>query len=239
MLQCIESLLEPQQSAGFRGVQSKSLVDIIQLECLSQSSSVLKITNSTNQLLEAKLWIQDGDIIDAQVGDTTGTDAFQKILAWRTGHFEILPPEPDHTRRITGSYQGLLLETAQALDETKTETPEAPSNVPPSRLSALGEFKGVEFLLEFSTEGKSPIASWGLEEPDRAAKWAGDLVRRFQALGESLQAGTLGGMEGSGPTRQFAMAIRPGNNLCAGFHRSVSHDLARETMKKILLKWAC
>ena len=31
--------------SGFRGVQSKSLVDIIQLECMSQSSSVLRITN--------------------------------------------------------------------------------------------------------------------------------------------------------------------------------------------------
>src|SRR5436190_11802457 len=39
---CIEGLLNKGDVAGaFRGVQSKSLMDIIQLECLSQSSSVL------------------------------------------------------------------------------------------------------------------------------------------------------------------------------------------------------
>ncbi|MEW6161374.1 MAG: response regulator, partial [Verrucomicrobiota bacterium] len=41
-LDCIESLLGREQAGGFRGVQSKSLVDIIQLECLSGSSSVLR-----------------------------------------------------------------------------------------------------------------------------------------------------------------------------------------------------
>src|SRR5687768_13635606 len=45
-LDCIESLLGMQESAGFRGVQSKSLVDIIQMECLSHSSSVMKIINA-------------------------------------------------------------------------------------------------------------------------------------------------------------------------------------------------
>ena len=44
-LECIESLLGRETEGGFRGVQSKSLVDIIQLECISQSSSVLRITN--------------------------------------------------------------------------------------------------------------------------------------------------------------------------------------------------
>src|SRR5262249_4085918 len=37
-LECLESLLGQDTDIGFRGVQSKSLVDIIQLECISQSS---------------------------------------------------------------------------------------------------------------------------------------------------------------------------------------------------------
>ena len=44
-LECLESLLGQEADCGFRGVQSKSLVDIVQLECISQSSSVLRITN--------------------------------------------------------------------------------------------------------------------------------------------------------------------------------------------------
>jgi CheY-like chemotaxis protein len=45
LMEAVESLLKRESQGGFRGVQSKSLVDIIQLECLSQSSSVLKISN--------------------------------------------------------------------------------------------------------------------------------------------------------------------------------------------------
>src|SRR6267154_2514450 len=44
-LECLESLLGRDTDGGFRGVQSKSLVDIIQLECISQNSAVLRITN--------------------------------------------------------------------------------------------------------------------------------------------------------------------------------------------------
>src|SRR5271165_3294875 len=64
---CIESLLgrESETSPGFRGVQRKSLVDLIQLECLSRSSSVLRINQSS---LEGRIWVQNGDIIDAVCG---------------------------------------------------------------------------------------------------------------------------------------------------------------------------
>src|SRR5258708_3989006 len=44
-LECIESLLGREAESGFRGVQSKSLVDIIQLEGLSQSSAALRLLN--------------------------------------------------------------------------------------------------------------------------------------------------------------------------------------------------
>src|SRR5215467_7112159 len=62
-MECLESLLGRESDAGFRGVQSKSLVDIIQLECISQSSSVLRITNGS---FAGRIWIQDGEIIDAE-----------------------------------------------------------------------------------------------------------------------------------------------------------------------------
>src|SRR5215831_74973 len=68
-LDCLESLLGPEAGGGFRGVQSKSLVDIIQLECLSQSSSVLRITNGPHT---GKIFIQNGELIDAEVGSLVG-----------------------------------------------------------------------------------------------------------------------------------------------------------------------
>src|SRR5216117_2216133 len=59
-MESIETLLSTESQGGFRGVHSKSLVDIIQLECLSQSSSVLKISNGA---VEGRIWIQNGEVI--------------------------------------------------------------------------------------------------------------------------------------------------------------------------------
>src|SRR5438309_6156312 len=99
-LECLESLLGRENEGGFRGVQSKSLVDIIQLECISHSSSVLRITNGP---LSGRIWIQDGELIDAEAGDLRGEAAFQKILSWKMGSFETLPPEPSRARTILKS----------------------------------------------------------------------------------------------------------------------------------------
>src|SRR5438552_16000070 len=89
-LECLESLLGRETEGGFRGIQSKSLVDIIQLVCITHSSSVLRITNEP---LSGTIWILTGDLIDAEAGELSGETAFQKILSWRTGVFETLPPE--------------------------------------------------------------------------------------------------------------------------------------------------
>src|SRR2546425_7300118 len=83
-MESIETLLNSEVQGGFRGVHSKSLVDIIQLECLSQSSSVLKISNGA---VEARIWIQNGEVIDAEAVGLTSEPAFQRILTWRTGSF--------------------------------------------------------------------------------------------------------------------------------------------------------
>src|SRR5437867_6451107 len=90
-MESIETLLNSESQGGFRGVHSKSLVDIIQLECLSQSSSVLKISNGA---VEGRIWIQNGEVIDAEAIGLTSEPAFQRILTWRTGSFEVLPADP-------------------------------------------------------------------------------------------------------------------------------------------------
>src|SRR5438552_785553 len=157
-LDCIESLLGRELDGGFRGVQSKSLVDIIQLECLSQSSSVLKVTNGP---LSGKIWFNNGDVIDAESQDLNGEAAFRKILSWKTGNFEILPADPERPRAIFNSYQGLLLESAQALDEANTRssdeenepgTSHATAPAAQSGLASLARFNGVEFVLTIRSQ---------------------------------------------------------------------------------------
>ena len=242
---CIESMLDraTQVQDGFRGVQSKSLVDLIQLECLSRSSSLLHITRGG---LEGKIWIQNGEIFDSATANMTGEEAFREILSWKGGNFEILPADPSRARTINNSYQGLLLDTAQALDESKgpppgTEAPaegEAPA-APATGLAALGHFEGVSFVLSIPPDDKAPVEAWSLENSAAVAAWARDAHRRLAKLGEGLQAGDFAGAIGTGVLEHWALKAHGQKGLlCAGFRPALSGDEVEQTMKHVFDKWA-
>src|SRR5438552_4534593 len=162
-LECLESLLGGETETGFRGVQSKSLMDIIQLECISQSSSVLRITNTA---LAGRIWIQEGEVIDAEAGDLAGEPAFQKILSWKTGNFETLPAEPSRPRTITKSYNALLLESAQAMDEASGGvTAEGQPLAAAAPLAQLSQVEGAQFVLAMKAGEDHHQIARGLENP--------------------------------------------------------------------------
>jgi len=242
---CIESMLDRpnQPQEGFRGVQSKSLVDLIQLECLSRSSSVLNITRGG---LNGKIWIQNGDIIDAATAGMTGEAAFKEILSWKSGNFEILPADAARARAIHNSYQGLLLDSAQAMDESKGPSAsagaEAGSQTPggaPAGLAALGRFEGVDFVLAMPRDDKKPADSWSLENAMDTANWARDAHRRLAQLGESLRAGEFAGAFGFGLQEHWALQAHERKGLlCAGFRPGLSAEQVEQTMKHVFDKWA-
>ena len=234
-LECIESLLGRETEGGFRGVQSKSLMDIIQLECISQSSSVLRITNAT---LSGKIWIQNGELLDSEAADLRGEAAFQRILSWKTGNFEMLPADPSRPRTIFKSYNALLLESAQALDESRGEvTPEGAPDAAASPLARLPELEGLEFVLTRKANQDGYEVARGLENPERMATWARQNLERFRSLGERLGAGPLEQLEGFGPQRHVALACREETEFCVGWKHSLAPDEVRDMMKKLLALW--
>ncbi len=234
-LECLESLLDREADIGFRGVQSKSLMDIIQLECISQSSSVLRITNGP---FTGKIWIQDGELIDAEAGDLRGEPAFHKILSWRTGNFESLPAEASRPRTIFNSYNALLLESAQALDESRSQpTPEGAPQ-PTSPLAELARVEGVEFVLAIQPGEGGRHEARGLENPERMSVWAKRTFERFSALGDRLQAGPLEQIEGLGLQRHVALARQGDTQFCVGWKAAMTADHLRDMMKKVLALWA-
>jgi CheY-like chemotaxis protein len=236
-LECLESLLGRESEAGFRGVQSKSLVDIIQLECISQSSSVLRITNGP---LAGKIWIQDGEMIDAETDEVRNEAAFHKILSWRAGSFEILPADPDRPRTIFKSYNALLLETAQAIDESRNEV--APDGTPKvaqaSPLAEISHVEGVEFVLAMKPGEEGFQVARGLENPERIAKWARQSLERFRSLGDRLHAGPLEQVSAMGPQRNVALARQGDSEFCVGWSHNMTCSEIRERMKKVMALWA-
>jgi CheY-like chemotaxis protein len=235
-LECIESLLGRETEGGFRGMQSKSLVDIIQLECISQSSSVLRITNS---LFEGRIWIQGGELVDAEAADLRGEAAFQRILSWKAGNFEMLPAEPSRPRTIFKSYNAMLLESAQALDESRgAVTPEGAPQPAASPLARLSQVEGVEFVLAMKHGERGYQVARGLENPDRLAAWARQTMERFRLLGDRLGAGPLEQIEGFGPQRHVALACQDQTEFCVGWKHSLASDEVRDKMRKLLALWA-
>jgi CheY-like chemotaxis protein len=236
-LDSIDSLLERESHNGFRGVQSKSLVDLIQLECLSQNSTTLKISHGAQT---GKIWIEGGEIFDAEVEELLGEAAFRKILGWKTGNFELQPGEHTRQRAIFSSYQALLLEIAQEMDEAGGPNGDGLSMSldAPSPLMGLTRFNGVQFVLSVGPGPKCETKSWGLESPDHVAEWAQQALKDFAALGDKLQVGNLQQLTALSPTNHVALADSEKGELCVGFRSSMKSDEVRETMRNIIMKWA-
>ena len=237
---CVESLLdsELQHPGGFRGVQEKSLVDIIQLECLCRNSAVLRIRSENG---EGRIWFQDGEIIDAQATNLSGAEAFRRILSWKTGNFEMAPAEPDRPRTILESYQGLLLESAQANDEAQGRTPEAAAAGDAAAQAAqarqLCRFPGVEFGLVVARGSTQPADLWALESAQPAVQWLTQTLSLFQALGEELRVGELRRIEGLTMQHRILMAQGGRHEFAAAFDRRMPVDQQREILKRIMNQW--
>jgi CheY-like chemotaxis protein len=238
---CLDSLLGSEQAGGFRGVQSKSLVDLIQLECLSGSSALLKITNGK---LEGRIWIQNGDLIDAETQKLVGEDAFKKILAWKTGNFEIVPMDAERPRKIFTSYQGLLLDTAQALDEAQAEdvveevAEEEQNDTQFFRQVSLGRIQGVELALKIPSDIAAPIQKWGVEDPGRMVGWMRGVISRFQSLNPGFEVGVISTVEARSPQRILHATVDGSTTIVVGMLPTASKEQVEETTRKVVERWA-
>jgi len=206
------------------------------LECISQSSSVLRITNGP---LTGKIWIQDGELVDAEAAELRGEVAVQKILSWKAGNFEMLPAELSRPRTIFKSYNALLLESAQALDESLGGvTAEGTAKPVSSPLAQLSQVDGVEFVLVMKAGDAAQDVARGLENPERMTTWARQSLERFRSLGDRLGVGPLDQVEGFGQQRHVALACQGETDFCVGWKHSLAPEQVRESMKKVLALWA-
>jgi CheY-like chemotaxis protein len=229
---CIESMLEREDQGGFRGVQSKTLVDLIQLECLTQSSAILRITTAT---AEGRIWVQRGEIIDALAGDQNGKEALLEMMRWRSGNFEILPSDIPRPRTIFSGWESLLMETAQLLDEAGvTDAPVQETE----GLSGFGRYKGVQFAVAVESGDPGKFEQWGSENPDQIAVFIQATTHDMRNLSDELEAGQLEEIEALGPQRHLAVLVGDQESLGVGFTRSAVLPHIRETMKQIEVKWA-
>lgn len=113
----LNELIKLRPEEGFRGVLRRvGLQDVIQMECLARSSSVLEISHAR---VTGKIFIETGQIIHAQVGGIAGEDAFNQLLSLGGGQFALKPFNEPPARSISGQWEFLLMEAARKSDEAK------------------------------------------------------------------------------------------------------------------------
>jgi CheY-like chemotaxis protein len=106
---------------GFHGVLRRvGLSDVIQMECLGRNSSILEVHY---QQVRGRIYIENGKIVHAVVGDETGEVAFQKMLALSSGEFHLQPFESPPKHTLEGQWEFLLMEAARVRDEVASQVP--------------------------------------------------------------------------------------------------------------------
>jgi len=237
-IECLESLLGRDDEPGFRGIQSKSLMDIIQMECLSRSSSVLRITRGP---LVAKLWIQDGELIDAEAEGARGEVAFRRILSWKSGTFENLPAEPNHERFITKPVNALLLESAQDMDEAASApaTPEAAEDAAHRKTAwklSLLTREGADFVIAIPPEGMGEPEALGTQMVTSLVQWTRHAATIARRLGERLEAGPILQVTGQNMERQVLVLEREERLFLVGWPVEATGNLL-EKSRKLVASW--
>ncbi len=126
----LQQLLDFPPERGFRGVLRRvALPDILQMECLSKSSSVLEVTAGTQT---GRIYIDQGQIVHAELGATSGEAAFYRLLALPGGHFVVHPFREPPRRSVSSPWEFLLMEAARLHDELQAELQETAETAPPA-----------------------------------------------------------------------------------------------------------
>jgi hypothetical protein len=100
------------------------LPDIIQLVSVSGKSGVFHLTNGD---LEGRIFLKDGKIVHAELGELSGEEAVYELAIWKQGEFRF-DAGAEHPRpTIQKSNTSLLMEAARRLDEWRVLNKRIPS----------------------------------------------------------------------------------------------------------------
>jgi hypothetical protein len=105
-------------SHGFRANLTASLIDLVQMECLSRSTQVIRVVSRGDV---GYLYFQNGDIVHAMSSNAVGEAAALEILGWDEGSFEPSSAGWSSAPTITRSWQALLMLSATSRDEAERD----------------------------------------------------------------------------------------------------------------------
>ena len=92
------------------------LADIVQLVAVSGKTGMFSMTRASEK---GYVYLQNGHITHAKLGEVEGDDAIYALALWNQGTFQFSPGVESEARTISRSNTNLLLEAARRSDEWK------------------------------------------------------------------------------------------------------------------------
>jgi len=189
----LDELMTWKPREGFQGMLRKvGLQDVIQMECLGRNSCVLEISN---QQLSGRLYIEEGNLVHAMLGNLTGEKALQKLLSIAGGSFQLLPFEQPAQRTISGPWEFLLMEAARVRDEsaqTADAGTDAAAGAAPDAADAT-HVTVAETLV--SSETGDVLYAWQCPDAGVRLAWLQTVARAAADLASETPLGTFDRLE--------------------------------------------
>lgn len=101
-----------------------SLPDVIQLVSVSGKTGAFHLNRDGE---EGQIFLKDGQIIDAVVGNLQGEHAVYEMAIWASGEFVFTPGETSSEITVHRSNANLMMEAARRLDEWRVLSRRIPS----------------------------------------------------------------------------------------------------------------
>lgn len=97
------------------------LSDLIQMLCLSDWTGKIEVLELSTQIA-GEIYLNVGVLIHAKQDKLEAEDACYKMLGWGRCEFRFIEEHPPVVQTITTHWQGIMLEGARLVDESKTGT---------------------------------------------------------------------------------------------------------------------
>ena len=165
--------------------------DIVQLVAVSGKTGMFSMTRASEK---GYVYLQNGQITHAKLGQVEGEDAIYALALWNQGTFQFSPGVESEARTISRSNTNLLLEAARRSDEWKILSRKIPGtdSVPVlvSREGANGPvtLTPLEWRVVTKTDGQRSIEVVGPLLEDEARSVHEGFWAALRAVGRAVMS---------------------------------------------------
>lgn len=165
-------------------LREMSLANLIQVNCQEMRSAHLTLTANGQ---EGEVYLSDGQVVHAALGEHIGEEAIYEMLMWENGTFVLDLEKAAPEKSITLGWQQLLLKGMMQLPERQIAPKPAEGNMNPDAMTQLKAIDGVSGAVISSCDGVvlgSDVAESDGENEAAVAVFVGSAANQ---LGQALQ----------------------------------------------------